>query len=284
MTENFVPIGDYLADRELRHKKSRGWCFTINNYTDSDMADVVVLDDSPGFKYAIAGFEVGKNLTPHIQGFVYFDNEVRLKTVSKLLPRARLEPSSAKKEGNLLWRNYVYCQKDGDFIEIGEFPQQGRASIRSIEAAIRNPHRNMALFTQYRKSYRETQLVTKKKDRYLHLTVDTQAYRDEDPNRTYIGSDLSTYNYESTVFYIEDWLAGDDLVKIMRWKEGFPPSIKRGYELIKFDPDVVTIIVSAPEYQKMKRHLSSHLTKENIISIEDIQCLDQCVEDGEQSE
>lgn len=104
----------------------RGYCFTINNYTDFDCACVVVMfDDSV---YGIAGFEVGENGTPHIQGYVYFENKKSFDAIKDYIPTAHVEdqkgtPSQAS----------VYCKKDGDYYEVGVLPVKGsRTDIKVI--------------------------------------------------------------------------------------------------------------------------------------------------------
>lgn len=57
-----------------RHTRSRGWCFTINNYTELDVAQVKALEEPSSA--IIAGYEVAPTTgTPHIQGYVYFLNQ-----------------------------------------------------------------------------------------------------------------------------------------------------------------------------------------------------------------
>lgn len=98
--------------------RSRGWCFTINNPKDFDKERVVALKTS-GCDYVICGEEVGQGGTPHLQGYVHFKEAKSLKSLSKLLPRARLE--AAKGTGS---QNRDYCVKEGVILtEWGTMPQ-----------------------------------------------------------------------------------------------------------------------------------------------------------------
>lgn len=113
-------------------QQSRGWCFTINNYTDKD----VELFESEDFKrqvrYCIYGFEVGENNTKHIQGFIYFHNTKTFKTVKKILIRAHIE----KMKGSIS-QNVAYCSKDNNFKTIGEVPVKGkRTDLNTIKQAV----------------------------------------------------------------------------------------------------------------------------------------------------
>lgn len=84
-------------------KLSRGWCFTINNYTDEEYKSLGSIE----CKYQIAGKEVGEEGTPHLQGYVYFDTLKSLKQLKKLYPRAHLEQT----KGSAL-SNIRYCSKE----------------------------------------------------------------------------------------------------------------------------------------------------------------------------
>jgi len=113
-------------------QRSRGWCFTINNYTDADTVMVrSLVHDSI---YIIAGRETGENGTPHIQGYVYFANPRALTSVKKKLPRAHLE---AQKGTNA--QASEYCKKDGDILlEHGSPPSQGeRTDIQEVKELVK---------------------------------------------------------------------------------------------------------------------------------------------------
>lgn len=95
---------------------SRGYVFTINNYTEED--EKCVLNLSEKARYIIAGKEVGDSGTPHIQGYVYFRHERSRSAVKKDLPRAWFEKAMGTPEDNK-----KYCSKDRDIlIEDGEPP------------------------------------------------------------------------------------------------------------------------------------------------------------------
>lgn len=66
--------------------KSRNWCFTLNNYTETEISDIEKLD----CKY-IFQEEKGENGTPHLQGILMFKNGVYFNSVKKMLPRAHIE-------------------------------------------------------------------------------------------------------------------------------------------------------------------------------------------------
>lgn len=97
--------------------RSRGWCFTINNYDMDDESRCYALPWDSGCKYVVVGKEVGSSGTPHLQGYVYFPDAKTMAAVSTYLPRAHLEKARGDAQ-----ENYEYCTKDGDFYEWGDRP------------------------------------------------------------------------------------------------------------------------------------------------------------------
>lgn len=95
--------------------RSRGWVFTINNYTDEDVKGLAMV----GYQYLVYGKEVGEQGTPHLQGYVYFKNPIALKSLSKKIPRASLQVRRGTHD-----QAREYCIKDGDVFEDGVPPQQ----------------------------------------------------------------------------------------------------------------------------------------------------------------
>ncbi|MDB4369183.1 hypothetical protein N9Z56_01270 [bacterium] len=97
-------------------KKSRTWCFTLNNYTESDLT--YLNEKAVTVRYMIVGKEVGDAGTPHLQGYVSFKNAVRMVSV-KLVVGLRAHVEIAK---GTLEQNVKYCSKEGDYKEWGERP------------------------------------------------------------------------------------------------------------------------------------------------------------------
>lgn len=96
----------------------RNVCFTWNNYDDTSLDAIKARDD---VTYAVYGFEVGENGTPHIQGYLEFKTSVRFTTLQKVLGNSHMEKrrGTAKQAAD-------YCKKDGKFEEYGTLSSQGK--------------------------------------------------------------------------------------------------------------------------------------------------------------
>lgn len=99
--------------------QSHRWVFTLNNYTDVCQEDLRALSASRCCKYLVFGREVGASGTPHLQGFVIFEDRVRFNTAkSRIHPRAHVEAA----RGSAI-QAADYCKKENDFEEFGQVPK-----------------------------------------------------------------------------------------------------------------------------------------------------------------
>ena len=115
-SEELIPqFTKWSSSQEPKMSKgSRGWCFTINNYTEEDRDGLRSLE----CVYIVYGYERGDNGTPHFQGYVHFQHQKTLSAVKKIMPRAHLEPRKGSVD-----QAVEYCKKEGDFEERGEKPK-----------------------------------------------------------------------------------------------------------------------------------------------------------------
>jgi len=90
-------------------KASRGWCFTLNNYTDDEYKTIKEFVINKTDKYII-GKEIGEQGTPHLQGYIYVKQKIRFTTLKNLCNRLHLEIARGSPEDSL-----KYCSKDGNF-------------------------------------------------------------------------------------------------------------------------------------------------------------------------
>lgn len=84
---------------------SRHQCFTLNNYTDADLA--LLRHNRPAYvRYVTFGFEISASGTPHLQGYVEFDAPKRVSTLKNWLPTAHWEARLGSRE-----QARDYCRK-----------------------------------------------------------------------------------------------------------------------------------------------------------------------------
>ena len=60
-------------------KRYRNFCFTVNNYTDSQIKGL----DNYNCNYLVYGLEIGKLGTPHIQGYIEFTHPKTISAFNK---------------------------------------------------------------------------------------------------------------------------------------------------------------------------------------------------------
>jgi len=84
---------------------SKRWCFTLNNYLDSEKEVISSIVPEICNVYIVAE-EVGESGTPHLQGYLEFKAKVR--PLSKIpLTRIHWEKANGTKT-----ENFIYCSKD----------------------------------------------------------------------------------------------------------------------------------------------------------------------------
>jgi len=141
--------------RRLQHlSRGKAWCFTINNYDDYDYGNIIEMCEK--VDYLIVGFEVSKEGTEHMQGFLYVRQKIRFSTVCNILQYAHVDRMKAKSPIDAI----VYCQKDGNYYEYGQCPQQGkRNDLNKIQNDLRYGKKTLTEIaheypTQYHFHYR----------------------------------------------------------------------------------------------------------------------------------
>ena len=98
-------------------KKSRSFCFTINNYNElelNQLKDIVC-------KYIIIGDEIGESGTPHLQGYISFVNPISFESLKRQMPRAHISVANGTAE-----QNTQYCSKEKIIYQYGIMPKSGK--------------------------------------------------------------------------------------------------------------------------------------------------------------
>lgn len=127
--------------------RAKHWCFTLNNYTDNDIDRLNGLklmepriDDS--ISYMVYGKEVGKEGTPHLQGFVSFLQRKRISQLKKIIGKAHFTVA------RYIEQSIAYCKKDKNFTEIGQPPLAKKSDISIFKEAVRNERKRSAVVSE----------------------------------------------------------------------------------------------------------------------------------------
>jgi len=120
--------------------RSLYFCFTLNNWTEPEQEQLRALILSPRVGYLVFGREVGESGTPHLQGYIEFQERLRLNQVREYLP-----PRAAifVRRGNGVQAS-EYCKKENDFEQFGELriSQQGwHTEWHNFFNSLRQTHR-----------------------------------------------------------------------------------------------------------------------------------------------
>jgi len=127
-----------MASANQNGDRMRSVCFTLNNYTDEDVARIRELGQS--VRYGVFQREVAPGTgTKHLQGYLYSDSAKAFSRWKSLIgDRAHIEKARGTPE-----QASNYCKKeesrepDTEFEEFGDLPSQGkRSDLEAISTAI----------------------------------------------------------------------------------------------------------------------------------------------------
>lgn len=108
-------LGNTITKPEPKKRitASKYWCFTLNNYTKEEYDSIITFLNLAPNKYII-GKEKGEKGTPHLQGYINFEDKCRPLEKKELCKRIHWEKCKGTEEDNI-----KYCSKDGDYIVKG---------------------------------------------------------------------------------------------------------------------------------------------------------------------
>lgn len=120
---------------EVENVKNRKYhyAFTLNNYTAAELTALEEIQDK--YTYLIYGKEIGEQGTPHLQCHVYFKTSKTASAVLKIFHANGLKRIANLKPARDPAASIVYCQKDGQFREIGKKPKLQYKADKGVKAA-----------------------------------------------------------------------------------------------------------------------------------------------------
>lgn len=101
-----VSVVSRTGNTKTVRNRCRAWCFTLNNWTDAELSQCIDTFTVLRGKWII-GDEVGENGTPHLQGYVFFPNQIEFSSLKKVNDRIHWEKAKGTKEQNI-----KYCSKE----------------------------------------------------------------------------------------------------------------------------------------------------------------------------
>lgn len=134
--------------------RSRGFCFTVNNYTEENVAALKKFVDNGKCRYIIFGKEVGeKRGTPHLQGYIHFKHGKTLTAAQKTIKAESIKCAMFVARGSVE-QNNTYCSKSGDVFTAGEKPEQGkRTDLDELFAMIADGADDVAIQEKFKSQY-----------------------------------------------------------------------------------------------------------------------------------
>jgi len=141
-SEDPESIGRPTRQNASHRRKSRNVRWTINNYTEEDLArlDRVLEEVEAGLHRSVTYIVFGREIapttgTPHLQGYTEVKNSTTWNTFRTILgPRAAFKSCEASGPANA-----DYCKKDGDYREAGTLrPGQGvRTDLKMVADSVK---------------------------------------------------------------------------------------------------------------------------------------------------
>lgn len=98
----------------------RNYCFTLNNPLENGGPSVCDWLEANAI-FGVIGCETGENGTFHWQGYFELPNPMRHSTIKRMRLQWHVEPRRGTRAEAI-----NYCKKDGNFVEFGSRPGQGR--------------------------------------------------------------------------------------------------------------------------------------------------------------
>lgn len=199
--------------------KSRRYCFTVNNYTESDLKRFHKLAESlESHRYICYGLEVAPTTgTKHIQGYIELKSHQRysfLHKYFKFKKNKKILKFHIEIANGTVEQNKKYSKKEGDFYEFGEPTSQGsRTDLIEIKRLLKeNPKDLNKIIDERVQNYQQLKFAQSMQPIY---------FRHRDPDNppvvywifgsTGVGKTRLVYNCFNDVCAVSsyDWLGTD---------------------------------------------------------------------------
>lgn len=205
-------------------------CFTLNNPTNEEQAQIMTFFESDRIKRAVFQLEQGESETPHFQGYFAVETPMQFKTLKALDGFTRCHFEKAKGDAK---SNLRYCTKDegrldGPWIypNIEAFPKIGeRNDLKKLMSDIKSgltideiADKYPGEYLRMKKSITEEvnkQILLKRPLIYKPLHV-TYMYGDSDTNKSRYAREMAQEDYEDPEIFIHNLPAAGTV-----WWDGY---------------------------------------------------------------
>lgn len=156
--------------------RSRTWCWTLNNYSPSDLERLEGLVGED-LDYLCFGKEVGAGGTPHLQGYLELPTRRTLSSLKHFIAISSIHLEIRRGKQH---QAVDYCKKDGDFHEFGTPHNQGRRKdleviqdeIKEGATAIDIAEQHFTRWVVYRRSFQAyRELIEESLERPVPVSV-----------------------------------------------------------------------------------------------------------------
>lgn len=138
-------------------QRLRNVVFTVNNYTDDDVIKARSAIEDGTATYLVFGYEIGKEGTPHLQGYIELSKQLRMASLKPYLPRAHMESRRGTAQ-----QATDYCKKDGKYEEWGSMKNPGkRNDLAVVKQMVKDKKKmyDIALESTSMQSIRHAQVI-----------------------------------------------------------------------------------------------------------------------------
>lgn len=132
-------------EKNMNSTKSRSWTYTLNNFTEDEIKK---LEELPVLIH-YCGKEKGEKDTPHLQGYITFDNHKRLSALKKINSRIHWEIAKGDEADN-----FIYCLKDGNtIINVNNKKQGQRTDLIKVYEKIKKGANRKEILDEFPREY-----------------------------------------------------------------------------------------------------------------------------------
>lgn len=242
--------------------RSRGWTITVNYFEEQDLEDIGNLSDyNPSYMiYGFEGVRENSSVHPHIHIYIHFNNARSHQSIMKMFSKQHyIEPVQDPSAMISYCKGYLHGELkepdigENDWFEEGIPIQNGVCTsqqkvIMAIEEGLtdrelREKFPSWMLYHEKKvHDYRRNLYLDSDHERkFVSMKLEnlSRFLKEHNIDKRSVCFERSSYNGHRVHMVPEQLIEKDSI--LMLWQDGFSPEIRRGYELIPFNPEYVIL-------------------------------------------